>query len=255
MASCWIGEHRDSPDRADRSQHYGGVSLSDNGKHFDRRRWHNRYMLGVIVQAARRRTTNTSTSAFSMFRHLGAVGLFFLAILDSTPLPTFGGPDILIVILVVTRHNPWYEYAAAATAGSMIGAYITFTLARKAGKAYLEKSFGRRLPKLLKLFDRWGTGALIASSAVPIPLPTSVFFAAAGASDSYSTTKFLVAVGASRGARYSAVAIIGRLFGRHVIRILRHPAQHWSWLLLIGAIFVFLMLGGVLLNRRAEAHA
>ncbi len=35
----------------------------------------------------------------SIFRHLGVFGLFLFAILDSSPLPTFGGPDILIALL------------------------------------------------------------------------------------------------------------------------------------------------------------
>ena len=74
---------------------------------------------------------------------LGRAGLFFLAILDSTPLPTFGGPDILIAILAGSHRNPWYEYAAVATAGSVIGAYITFRIARKAGAAYLNSKFGQ----------------------------------------------------------------------------------------------------------------
>jgi len=135
-------------------------------------------MLLSLLQSSRRNRNST----LRLFRHFGAAGLFFLAILDGTPLPTFGGPDILIVILVVTRRNLWYEYAAAATGGAVIGAYITFRLARRAGRAYLESNFGgKRIPKLLKAFDRWGTGALIASSAIPFPLPTSAFFAAAGA--------------------------------------------------------------------------
>src|SRR6202142_4586297 len=77
-------------------------------------------------------------------RHLGALGLFFLAILDSSPLPTFGGPDILTAILAASHRNPWYEYAAVATAGSVIGAYLTFRVARKAGSAYLHSKFAHR---------------------------------------------------------------------------------------------------------------
>src|ERR1700691_6113649 len=118
-----------------------------------------------------------------MFRHLGAFGLFFLAILDSSPLPTFGGPDILTAILAASHRDPWYEYAAVATAGSVIGAYLTFRLARKAGSAYLHSRFGhRKLDAILKLFHKWGTSALAVSTAVPIPMPTSMLFAAAGAS-------------------------------------------------------------------------
>src|SRR5215470_14860087 len=173
-------------------------------------------MLLAAVRASRKRT-----SALSMFRHFGALGLFGLAILDSTPLPTFGGPDILMVILVARHRNPWYEYAAAATVGSVIGAYITFKLAQRAGRAYLETKFGRqRTPRLLKAFDHWGMSVLVASAAIPFPMPTSLFFAAAGASGSYRTASFLGAVTGSRASRYTAVAIVSHLYGRHVIRVL-----------------------------------
>ena len=74
-------------------------------------------MLNAFIQNARRHRGHGLTS---MFRHLGALGLFFLAILDSSPLPTFGGPDILTAILAASHRNPWYEYAAVATGGSVI---------------------------------------------------------------------------------------------------------------------------------------
>jgi len=204
-------------------------------------------MLLSVLQA-RRRSPNKALAAF---RHLGAFGLFALAILDGTPLPTFGGPDILLVILVVSHRNPWYEYVIAATAGAVIGAYFTFTLSRRAGKAYLESKFrGQRIPKLLKLFDRWGIGVVIASSAIPFPLPTSLFFAAAGASGKYHAPTFLGAVSIARGFRYTCVALVAHLYGRYVIRFLRHPTQYWAWLLLFGLMFVLLIAAGVLLNRR-----
>jgi membrane protein YqaA with SNARE-associated domain len=160
-----------------------------------------------------------------------------------------------MVILVATRRNPWYEYAAAATVGGVIGAYITFRLSRKAGKAYLESKFGqKRIPELLKTFERWGTGVLVASSAIPFPLPTSAFFAAAGASNGYSTSKFVTAVAVSRAVRYSVIALIAHLYGRHVLRVMRHPTQYWGWLLLFSGLFVALMVAAVVLNRRiAEA--
>jgi membrane protein YqaA with SNARE-associated domain len=203
-------------------------------------------MVLTFVQAARRRPSRTTAA----FAHLGALGLFFLAILDSSPLPTFGGPDILTIILVATRPHPWYEYAAAATAGSVIGAYITFRLARRAGRAYLDRKFGdRRVPKLLNLFERWGTGALVASTAIPFPFPTSVFFAAAGATN-YSTRKYVALVAASRAVRYSAVALIGHLYGRHVIRVLRHPTQYWGWFLILSAIFIGVAAVAILINRQ-----
>src|ERR1700722_19041951 len=98
-------------------------------------------MLNLLAQGAR---AHQPHGMMSVFRHLGALGLFPLAILDSSPLPTFGGPDILTAILAASHRNAWYEYAAVAAAGSVIGAYITFRIARRAGLAYLRTKFGSR---------------------------------------------------------------------------------------------------------------
>jgi membrane protein YqaA with SNARE-associated domain len=207
-------------------------------------------LLSLLAPAPRRRRTQSFEVTL---RHLGALGLFFLAILDSSPVPTFGGPDILTAILSASHRNPWYEYAATATAGSVIGAYITFRLARHAGAAFLDKKFKKgKVSKFLKLFKKWGTGTLAASAAIPIPSPTSLFFAAAGASD-YPVGKFLAVVAISRGVRYSAIALVADLYGRHFVRALRHPMQYRGWVLLFVALMVALIMGGILVNRRLEA--
>lgn len=179
--------------------------------------------------------------------------MFFLAILDSSPLPTFGGPDILLAILVSTHRNPWYEYAAMATAGSTIGAYLTFRLARRAGRAYLTSKFGQaRVSNFLEIFKNSGTGTLIASTAIPFPFPTSLVFAAAGASD-YHAGRYLAVVAVCRAVRYSGVAVITDLYGRHFVRIIRHPTQYWGWLLLFAALVLAVIGGGIMLNRRLAA--
>jgi membrane protein YqaA with SNARE-associated domain len=185
-------------------------------------------------------------------QHLGALGLFFVAVLDSSPIPTFGAPDILTAVLSASHRNPWYEYAATATAGSVVGAFITFRVARKAGSAYLDSKFKKgKVSKFLSLFKKWGTGTLVASSVMPLPTPTTMFFAAAGASD-YPLGKFLVAVTLCRAVRYSAIALVADLYGRHFVRALRHPTQYWGWLLLAAAITIALVAGGILINRRLE---
>jgi membrane protein YqaA with SNARE-associated domain len=204
-------------------------------------------MLNFLFQSARPVPQN---SFASIFRHLGALGLFFLAILDSSPLPTFGGPDILIAILAASHRNPWYEYAAVTTAGSVIGASLTFRIARKAGSVYLNSKFGdSKVSAILKLFEKWGTGALVASTAIPFPFPTSMFFAAAGASD-YRASKFLTVVTICRAVRYAAIALVADRYGRQFIRTLRHPTESWGWLLLLTAMVSGLIAGGILINKR-----
>jgi membrane protein YqaA with SNARE-associated domain len=204
-------------------------------------------MLRLLVQAQRRQTTRSFASTL---RHLGAAGLFFLAILDSSPLPTFGGPDILTAVLAASHRDPWYEYGVMATAGSVIGAYLTFRVARRAGSAYLESKFKKgKLSKFLKLFKKWGTGTLAASTAIPLPTPTSMFFAAAGASD-YPKGKFVAVVAVCRAVRYFGIAFIAAHYGRPLLRVLRHPVQHWGWLLFFISLTIALVVGGILISRR-----
>jgi membrane protein YqaA with SNARE-associated domain len=207
-------------------------------------------MLSLLIQKA---LQDGGQKISYTFRHLGALGLFFVAILDGSPLPTFGGPDILIAILSASHRNPWYEYAAVAATGGVIGAYLTFRLARKAGSAYLDSKFGTaKVARTLALFEKWGTGTLIASTAIPFPFPTSVCFAAAGASK-YRTGKFLAVVAICRGARYAAIAWIAERYGRHFVRVLRHPSQYWGWLLVFATLISLLIAAGIMINRRLAA--
>lgn len=193
-----------------------------------------------------------SSQVTAIFRHLGAFGLFLLAIVDSLPLPTLAGPDILTAILAASHRHPWYECAGAATAGSVIGAYITFRLARKMGAAKLHSRFGQgKIASFLRLFDRWGTGALVVTTAVPLPFPTSAFFAAAGASD-YPLSKYLVVVTVCRAARYGGIAIGADYVGRRFVHVVRHPGQYWGWLLGIAALLIAIFGASILVRKRIE---
>lgn len=52
---------------------------------------------------------------------------------------------------------------------------------------------------------------------------------------------FLTIVLLSRALRYSAVALLAHYYGRGIIRILRHPAQNWHWLVLAALVFLALI--------------
>ncbi len=186
-------------------------------------------------------------------RHLGGLGLFLLAIVDSSPIPTFGSLDILTAILAARQREPWYYYAGFATAGSVIGAYLTFRVARKAGLDYLNRKFGaRKVARLLKYFKRWGMGALVVSTILPLPFPTSAFFAAAGVLD-YPLRRFVVVVALGRAVRYGALAAIASHYGRRFVVGLRHLGQHWGWMLAITAAVVIVMTAAIMLRKRLQS--
>src|SRR5579864_4961394 len=203
-------------------------------------------MLRLLLQTQHR----GGHSSLASFAHWGAGGLFALAVVDSSPIPTFSGPDILTVILAASHRDLWWLYAAAATAGSVLGAFLTFRLARGAGQAYLDKKFKKgRVSKVLKVYRRWGTIALFASCAIPLPTPTGVLFAAAGVSK-VRPAKFLGIVFTGRALRYTVVALLAELYGRHIIRVLRHPGQYWGWLLLLIVIAAAIVSAFILLEQR-----
>jgi membrane protein YqaA with SNARE-associated domain len=188
-----------------------------------------------------------------VLRHLGGLGLFVLAIIDSTPVPTFGGLDILTAILAARQREPWYYYAGFATAGSIIGAYLTFRMARKAGLDHLNRKFGqRRVAKLLVYFQRWGMGALVVSTVVPFPFPTSAFFAIAGALD-YPLRTFVVVVALCRAVRYGVLAAIASHYGRRFVVGMRHLGRHTGWLLGIAAAVVIVTTAAIVLTQRLQS--
>jgi membrane protein YqaA with SNARE-associated domain len=206
------------------------------------------FLKTVVARPVARR----SVSLIVLIRHWGGPGLFVLAILDGLPFPTFGGPDILTAILAARHHEPWYYYALMSTVGAVIGAYITYRTARGAGASYLSKKFGeRRVNKLLAQFERWGAGGLLFSTAVPVPFPTSAFFAAAGVVN-YPRRRFIGVVAAGRAVRYSVIAFLAERYGRHFIRVLRHPQQYLGWFVLIVCIALVMILAAIWLKKQME---
>lgn len=203
-------------------------------------------MLIVLLQVA----TEAHSGYTYPLLHLGAVGLLLLGALDCLPLPIFAGADILIAILAAGQANLWYEFAALATAGSLVGAYVTFSVARRAGLAYFHRKPGGRLTNLLRMFEKWGTGTLVVATLVP-NMPASVFFAAAGASR-YRLRKYLVVVGVCRLVRYALVALLAGYYGADFIRVIRHPGRYWGWLLLLTAVVISLVVAGVWIYRKFE---
>lgn len=214
-------------------------------------------VLANFLQAARRSASQAarrpaSTSWTTRFRHLGVLGLFLLAIIDSSPVPTFAGTDILTAILAASHRSPWWEYAAVATAGSVLGAWLTYRVARRVGIAYMDSKFGHaRVIGLLNFFKKHGAAALAVSCAVPLPFPTSAFFGAAGAAG-YRVRRFLTIVVPSRAARYTLIAILADHYGRRFVRAVRHPDQYWGWLLFFVVIIVAVFAAVILISKRLQ---
>lgn len=148
---------------------------------------------------------------------LGGPGLVAVGILDSSAIPTFGSLDFFIIFLAAAHKAWWWYYALMAAAGSIIGAYVTYVIARKGGKEQLEKKFGeKRLKKVYDYYQRRGFWAVFIPSILPPPFPTSPFLLSAGALN-YPLRNYMIAIAIARTLRYAALAIVGALYGGRLV--------------------------------------
>ncbi len=175
--------------------------------------------------------------------HLGAMGLFFVAIVDSSPipLPIPGSTDLLLLWLVAHGGDPWL-LAALAIAGSLVGGYTTWRLGRRGGEAAMRRYVpARLLRRITGWVERHSVLAVFLPAVLPPPIPLLPFAIAAGALG-VSRHRFLAVYGAARTLRYSFIGWLGVIYGRHAIRLWSATLQKWSTPLL--CVFVGLLVTG-----------
>jgi membrane protein YqaA with SNARE-associated domain len=176
--------------------------------------------------------------------HLGAVGLFSVAVVDSSviPLPLPGSTDLLLLWLVARSGSPWL-LALLAIAGSLIGGYTTWDVGRKGGEAALRRHVPARI---LKRIVGWvklhPVLAVFLPAVLPPPIPLLPFALASGALG-VSRIRFLVVYGTARTLRYSCIAWLGVVYGRHIIHVWSGTLEKWATPLL--SVFVGLVVLGV----------
>jgi len=157
-------------------------------------------------------------SVWTRLRRLGGLGLVLLGLADSSVVPLPGSMDVLTIYLAARHREMWWYYALMATVGAVIGGYITYSLARKGGREAFERKLKKeRAEKVFRRFERWGFGAVALPAVLPPPFPIVPFLLAAGAMQ-YSRKKFLAALALGRAVRFTVVAGLGAIYGRHIVR-------------------------------------
>jgi membrane protein YqaA with SNARE-associated domain len=191
------------------------------------------HLLAILVVVSKKH-------ALRWLIHLGGPGLILLGLADNSLIPLPGSTDVVTILLAAHRSQPWIYYTIMATAGAVLGGYLTFRMARKGGKETLEKRFSpRKVKRVYAIFERWGFAAVAIPAMLPPPFPIVPMLLAAGAMQ-YPTRKFLAALAVGRGIRFTILAYLGFHYGRHIVKFF--AKYYWPVLIILIA---FSVVGGM----------
>jgi membrane protein YqaA with SNARE-associated domain len=185
---------------------------------------------------------------------LGALGFIPLGLLDASIIPLPGSMDVLTIVLSARRTDLWLYYAAMATVGSVIGEFVTYRIARRGGKAMLEKKLSqKKVKKVYAAFERWGFGAVAVPALLPPPIPLLPFVLAAGALQ-YSPYKFAAAMAVGRMARYSILGFLAARYGRGILKYLTSDG-HVIIAMSVALLLIALGVAAYFLTRKKKKLA
>ncbi|MGA3093049.1 MAG: VTT domain-containing protein [Terriglobales bacterium] len=192
----------------------------------------------------------SKNSALRWLIRLGGPSLILLGLADNSLIPLPGSTDIVTILLAAHRGNLWVYYTMMATAGAIIGGYLTYRMARQGGKETLEKRFSKKTTKrLYAIFERWGFAAVAIPALLPPPFPIVPMLLVAGAMQ-YPTRKFLTALAVGRGLRFTILGYLGAHNGRQLVSFFAR--YYWDVFFVLIAFSVAGGFFGMLEYRRAR---
>jgi membrane protein YqaA with SNARE-associated domain len=186
---------------------------------------------------------------------LGGPGLFIIALLDSSfvSLPQIN--DLLVVAMVL--QNPlWMPYyAAMATAGSVVGCLVIYSIARKGGEAFIRKRFSARtLDRATRAIERYGVLSLAIPAILPPPAPFKLFVLLAGVSG-MRPVPFALAISIARGVRYVGIGLLTVWYGQSAVAFLERHGRTAALAVAIAAVVGVVAWALVRRLRRRDGEA
>ena len=170
--------------------------------------------------------------------HAGGLGLLALGTLDSSPLVVPVGNDLLMLALSARYHERVLYYILMATAGSLIGCFLTDWLGRKSEGGQKKFLSGRHLDYIRLLVKKRAGWTLLVASLMPPPFPFTAIVAAAAAFR-YPRTKLFTFVGVGRFLRFAIEAALAIHYGSWIIKQAQSP-----WLDRIMIALIVLSIAG-----------
>jgi membrane protein YqaA with SNARE-associated domain len=148
--------------------------------------------------------------------HSGTVGLLTVGFLDSTFLIIPFGNDLLLIALSAHHHSMVPVYALAATAGSVLGCWVTIWLSSKGGASVRKRVSLKRQKYVQRQVAKRAGWAVGFASIMPPPFPFTPFVAAAAAFN-YPRKKLFTIIAGARFARFAIEGGLGIYYERWIL--------------------------------------
>ena len=148
-------------------------------------------------------------------------GAFVLGALDSSMLFFLPfGNDALVIYLVARNRDLFWLYPIMTTAGSTVGAAVTYWIGKKVGAAGLERLVdARRLERIRTRIGSKGAVTMALPAVLPPPFPLTPFVLACGALE-VDAWRFFLTFSGARIIRFGIEALLARRYGRGILRVL-----------------------------------
>jgi membrane protein YqaA with SNARE-associated domain len=178
------------------------------------------------------------SSVFGLF--FTPVGILVLAVLDSSMLFFLPAAiDTAVIVLSAGDEHFFWMYPLLASAGSVIGASVTYAVGRKIGETGLDRWISKKqMKKVRSRIDQQGVFAMGFTGLLPPPFPLTPFVLTSGALG-LDARKFLVTLGLTRLVRFGTISALARLYGRRIIGWLESDVFQYA----LGSMMIVALIG------------
>ena len=169
-------------------------------------------------------------------------GLILLGALDSSIiffLPL--GIDFAVIVLSARQPRLFWLYALLATAGSVLGAAVTFWIGRKVGEHGLSRLMSpSRLERVQNRIAGRAEVGVAALAIIPPPFPFTAFVLASGAIGGRAWT-FFTTLAAVRVVRFLAEGGLAGIYGRRILGWMKST----TFEVIIGVLIALAVIGTI----------
>ena len=182
-------------------------------------------------------------------------GLVLMGALDSSLiffLPL--GIDFVVILLSARRPELFWWYAILATAGSLIGAAVTYWLGRKGGELGLRRLLKpSRLRKIEQRVSHQAAYSVAALAIIPPPFPFTGFVLASGAFG-VNRWKFFGTLAGVRLLRFVVEGALAARYGQRIVGWMESPTFTAVVGTLAAVAIVGTIVSGVAVYRGTRAR-